>query len=65
MASLPTGLARRLRLVQRGDRGSTATEYAMLVGFIAVAIALGITAFGTQLDAFFNSLASALADLIP
>ena len=40
------------------DRGATATEYAMLVAFIAVVIGVGVAAFGTQLNNFFNSLAS-------
>jgi pilus assembly protein Flp/PilA len=38
------------------DRGATATEYAMLVAFIAVAIAVAVTAFGKNLSAFFTSL---------
>jgi pilus assembly protein Flp/PilA len=39
------------------DRGATATEYAMLVAFIAVAIAAAVTAFGKDLSKFFSSLA--------
>jgi pilus assembly protein Flp/PilA len=40
------------------ERGATATEYAMLVAFIAVVIGVGVAAFGNQLNDFFNSLAS-------
>lgn len=39
------------------DRGATATEYAMLVAFIAVVVGVAVAAFGTQLADFFNSLA--------
>jgi Flp pilus assembly pilin Flp len=42
------------------DRGATATEYAILIGFIAVAIVLAVTAFGSQLATFFGGLYGAL-----
>jgi pilus assembly protein Flp/PilA len=42
------------------DRGATATEYAMLVAFIAVAIAAAVTAFGGQLGDFFAGLGDTL-----
>lgn len=38
------------------DRGATATEYAMLVAFIACAIVFAVTAFGTALSNFFGGL---------
>lgn len=38
------------------DRGATATEYALLVAFIALAIIVGVTAFGTALNNFFSDL---------
>jgi pilus assembly protein Flp/PilA len=41
----------------RDDRGATATEYALLVAFIAIAIIGGVTFFGGQLNSFFNGLA--------
>jgi pilus assembly protein Flp/PilA len=42
------------------DRGATATEYAMLVAFIAVAIAAAVTAFGGKLRDFFSSLSTTI-----
>ncbi|WP_425863703.1 Flp family type IVb pilin [Arthrobacter sp. TWP1-1] len=39
-----------------GERGATATEYALLVAFIALAIAGTVTAFGGQLSDFFDTL---------
>ncbi|MCQ9163600.1 Flp family type IVb pilin [Arthrobacter sp. STN4] len=44
--------------VKDGERGATATEYALLVAFIALAIVGGVTAFGTNLGSFFNGLGS-------
>lgn len=38
------------------DRGATATEYAMLVAFIAVAIVICVTFFGHALADFFGQL---------
>jgi pilus assembly protein Flp/PilA len=45
------------------DRGATATEYALLVGFIAIVIAVGVAAFGGTLNDFFAALAGKIADL--
>jgi pilus assembly protein Flp/PilA len=38
------------------DRGATATEYALLVAFIAIAITAGVIAFGGALSDFFTNL---------
>ncbi|GAB2710638.1 Flp family type IVb pilin [Arthrobacter bambusae] len=40
------------------ERGATATEYSLLVGLIALVIVVGVGAFGTNLNAFFNGLAT-------
>ena len=39
------------------DRGATATEYAILVGFIAVVIAVAIGFFGTELSDYIHQIA--------
>jgi pilus assembly protein Flp/PilA len=44
------------RVESRKDRGATATEYAMLVAFIAVAIVICVTFFGHALADFFGGL---------
>jgi pilus assembly protein Flp/PilA len=44
------------RVENAKDRGATATEYALLVAFIALAIVATVTIFGSQLSSFFNSL---------
>lgn len=52
-------LSRRLRaLVAHRDRGATAAEYALLITFVAAAIIVAVTFFGTQLSAVFNQVAS-------
>lgn len=40
------------------EKGATATEYSLLVAFIALLIILGVTAFGTALNNWFASLGS-------
>ena len=47
----------RVTDLRDSDRGATATEYALLVAFIAIAIIGGVTFFGGQLNSFFNGLA--------
>lgn len=38
------------------DRGATAVEYALMVGFIAVAIVAGVTAFGFGVQGLFATI---------
>jgi pilus assembly protein Flp/PilA len=38
------------------DRGATATEYAILVAFIVIAVAGGVTVFGDALSGWFSGL---------
>jgi pilus assembly protein Flp/PilA len=40
------------------EKGATATEYSLLVAFIALLIILGVTAFGNALNSWFASLGS-------
>jgi pilus assembly protein Flp/PilA len=44
------------RVSVRTEDGATATEYALLVTFIALAIILGVSTFGSSLSAFFTRL---------
>jgi pilus assembly protein Flp/PilA len=52
---------RHARAGRDPERGATATEYAILVGFIAVVIALAIGFFGESLSTFFQNIASSVA----
>jgi pilus assembly protein Flp/PilA len=42
------------------ERGATATEYAMLIVFIALAVAVGATALGGGINTLFNGVATTL-----
>ena len=48
----------------RDDRGATATEYGLLVGFIAIVIVAGVGFFGEALDGYFQGLATWLTTVI-
>lgn len=43
------------------EKGATATEYSLLVAFIAFGIILGVTAFGTQLNGWFTGLSTTVS----
>ena len=45
----------------RHERGATATEYAMLIVFIALAIAVGAQTLGNDLTNLFNDVGARLA----
>ncbi|WP_109507710.1 Flp family type IVb pilin [Nocardioides speluncae] len=45
-----------LRAERKTERGATATEYSLLVAFIAFIIIVGVTAFGNDLSAWFTAL---------
>jgi pilus assembly protein Flp/PilA len=42
------------------DHGATATEYAMLIVFVALAVAVGATALGGGINALFNNVTTTL-----
>ena len=45
---------------RRDERGASATEYAMLIVFVALAIAVGAQTLGTDLTNLFTNVGSAL-----
>jgi pilus assembly protein Flp/PilA len=49
-----------LNRFRRDQRGATATEYAMLIVFIALAVAVGATALGGGINTLFSSVATTL-----
>ena len=49
---------------ERDERGATATEYGLLIGFIAIALVLGVGLFGSALGGYFNTLATWIATVI-
>jgi pilus assembly protein Flp/PilA len=50
-----------IRRFHRHERGATATEYAMLIVFIALAIAVGAQTLGNDLTNLFNDVGARLA----
>ena len=48
----------------RDERGATATEYGLLVGFIAIVIVVGVGFFGEALNTYFDGLATWLDSVI-
>lgn len=44
------------------EDGATATEYALLVSFIALALVLGVTFFGTNLNTVFGGFGTFVAN---
>ena len=56
MRTLWTSATRR-----RSERGATATEYGLLVGFIAFAIITGATALGVNLNDAYDGWAAVVA----
>jgi pilus assembly protein Flp/PilA len=50
---------------RRDECGATATEYAMLVVFIALAVAVGATALGGGINTLFTSIGTELGAVTP
>ncbi|PAY23394.1 Flp family type IVb pilin [Dietzia natronolimnaea] len=53
------------RFEDRKDRGATAVEYGLMVGLIAVAIILVVTALGGQLQTLFQNVTAAIPNGTP
>ena len=49
--------------LRNDDSGATATEYAMLIVFVALAIAVGAQALGTDLTNLFSSVGTTLSGI--
>ena len=50
-----------IKRLYRHEGGATGTEYAMLVVFIALAIAVGAQTLGTDLSGLFSKIGGTLA----
>lgn len=48
-------------VAEREEKGATATEYALIIAGIAVAIVAAIAVFGGQLDTFWRGLGTKLS----
>lgn len=47
------------------ERGATATEYAILLGFLVLAMVFGLAAFGLSLGDYFTALSQQLQAALP
>ena len=47
-------------LMDQGERGATAVEYALMVAFIALAIIDAVSLLGTKLSGMFTSIAGSI-----
>lgn len=61
MTSIITKTMAFISAYGKKDDGATAIEYGLIAAFVALVIIAGLTAFGTQLNTFFQSLADTLA----
>lgn len=50
----------RLSFPEESERGATATEYALLCGFIALVIVIGVAAFGVALNGYYDTAVGAV-----
>jgi pilus assembly protein Flp/PilA len=50
---------------RRDERGATATEYALLVVFVALAVAVGANVLGTGLSNLFGRIGNQLNITLP
>jgi Flp pilus assembly pilin Flp len=52
-----------IRAFRRDERGASAVEYAMLVVFIALALAAGAQTFGNDLSTWFSNTGASIGTL--
>jgi pilus assembly protein Flp/PilA len=54
------GMASKLRFFSLDHTGATAIEYALIAGFLALAIITGVTGIGLKLSSYFSEVSSAM-----
>jgi Flp pilus assembly pilin Flp len=52
-----------IKYFRRDERGATATEYALLVVFIALAVALGANVLGAGISNLLNAIGNQLSTI--
>jgi pilus assembly protein Flp/PilA len=50
-----------IKRFHRHERGATATEYAMLIVFVALAVAVGAQTLGTDISDLFGKIGASLS----
>lgn len=56
-----TSFFRKTRLLLRSENGPTATEYAVLIAVICVAVIGALSSFGVHMDALYTGLDSSVS----
>lgn len=56
-------MLRSIKGYRNDERGASATEYAMLIVFIALAIAVGAQTLGNDLTDLFNKVGTTLSNV--
>jgi len=54
-----------IKYFRHDERGATATEYALLIVFIALAIALGAQTLGSNISSLFSQIGTQLSTINP
>ena len=49
-------VADHMRALKEDERGASSVEYAILVGLMAAAVIVAVTAFGGRINTFFQSI---------
>jgi pilus assembly protein Flp/PilA len=57
-------MRRLLMITERSERGATATEYGLLLSFIALALVTAVLAFGNALSAMFDGFVTVLTGVL-
>jgi Flp pilus assembly pilin Flp len=57
-------MLRLIRLLYQDERGVAATEYAVLVVFVALAVAVGAQVLGTDISTLFGNIGKNLSDTV-
>ena len=56
---------RLIEKLPKGEQGQDLSEYALLIGFIAMVVLVAVSLLGTNLQAIFNHLAGIIASIVP
>ena len=65
LVRLPSTFRSLIKHLHRDERGATATEYALLVVFVALAIAVGASTLGNGLSGLFSQVGTLLSGITP
>jgi pilus assembly protein Flp/PilA len=54
-----------IKYFRRDERGATATEYAILIVFVALAVAFGAQTLGSSINNLFSQIGTQLSTINP